>query len=73
MKREVLSGTGTPTPMAHYCQGVLAGETVYAAGQIASDYQTGVAAEAREQRARAPSEAGGCERTRVAAEADKLA
>src|SRR5205807_9310437 len=32
----------TPTPMAHYCQGVLAGETMYAAGQIASDYRTGV-------------------------------
>src|SRR5919205_949569 len=48
MKREVLSGSGTPTPMAHYCQGVLAGETLYAAGQIASDYKTGVPPEARQ-------------------------
>jgi len=48
MKREVIKGAVTPTPMAHYCQGVLAGETVYAAGQIASDYRTGVPPEARQ-------------------------
>ncbi|HYL23012.1 MAG TPA: RidA family protein, partial [Burkholderiales bacterium] len=48
MKREVLSGPGTPPPMAHYSQGVLVGETVYAAGQIASDYETGVAPAARQ-------------------------
>jgi reactive intermediate/imine deaminase len=48
MKREVLTGSGTPTPMAHYCQGILAGQTVYAAGQIASDYKTGVPPEARQ-------------------------
>jgi reactive intermediate/imine deaminase len=48
MKREVLAGSGTPTPMAHYCQGILAGPTVYAAGQIASDYKTGVPPEARQ-------------------------
>src|SRR3954447_13337058 len=46
MKREVITTPGAPTPMAHYCQGVLAGDTVYAAGQIASDYKTGVAPEA---------------------------
>jgi reactive intermediate/imine deaminase len=40
--RRVITGAGTPTPMAHYCQGVLASETMYAAGQIASDYRTGV-------------------------------
>src|SRR5437773_5524538 len=40
--RRVITGAGTPTPMAHYCQGVLAGETMYAAGQIASDHRTGV-------------------------------
>ena len=34
--------------MAHYCQGVLAGDTVYAAGQIASDYKTGVPPQARQ-------------------------
>ena len=45
--RRVITGVTTPTPMAHYCQGVLAGATLYAAGQIASDYRTGVPAEAR--------------------------
>ena len=48
MKRQVITGEGTPTPMAHYCQGVLAGDTLYAAGQIASDYKTGVPPEARQ-------------------------
>ena len=48
MQREVLKGSGTPAPMAHYCQGVRAGDTVYAAGQIASDYQTGVPPQARQ-------------------------
>jgi reactive intermediate/imine deaminase len=48
VKREVVSGKSTPTPMAHYCQGILAGETLYAAGQIASDYETGVPPEARQ-------------------------
>jgi reactive intermediate/imine deaminase len=51
MKREVIKGSGTPAPMAHYCEGVLAGETVYAAGQIASDYKTGVPPEARQDAA----------------------
>jgi reactive intermediate/imine deaminase len=48
MKREILKGAATPTPMAHYCQGVLAGDTVYAAGQIASDYKSGVPPDARQ-------------------------
>ena len=48
MKREVLSGSRAPAPMAHYCQGVRVGDTVYAAGQIASDYKTGVPPEARQ-------------------------
>ena len=48
MKREVIKGSGTPAPMAHYCEGVLAGETLYAAGQIASDYRAGVPPEARQ-------------------------
>jgi len=48
MKREVIVTPGAPAPMAHYCQGVLAGDTLYAAGQIASDYKTGVAPEARQ-------------------------
>jgi len=48
MKHEIIQTPGAPTPMAHYCQGVLAGDTLYAAGQIASDYKTGVAPEARQ-------------------------
>jgi len=48
MKRDVITSPGAPAPMAHYCQGVLAGDTLYAAGQIASDYKTGVAPEARQ-------------------------
>ncbi len=48
MKRDVIKAAGAPAPMAHYCQGVVAGDTVYAAGQIASDYRTGVPAEARQ-------------------------
>ena len=48
MEREVITTRGAPAPMAHYCQGVVAGDTVYAAGQIASDYKTGVAPEARQ-------------------------
>ncbi len=51
MKLERLTGAGTPTPMAHYCQGILAGDIVYAAGQIASDYKTGVPPEARQDAA----------------------
>src|SRR5689334_16945990 len=47
VERRVITGASTPTPMAHYCQGVLAGDTLYAAGQIASDYRTGVPPEAR--------------------------
>src|SRR5437762_566204 len=46
--RKVITGAKTPAPMAHYCQGILAGETLYAAGQIASDYKTGVPPEARQ-------------------------
>jgi reactive intermediate/imine deaminase len=45
--RSIIMTASAPTPMAHYCQGVVAGDTVYAAGQIASDYATGVAPEAR--------------------------
>jgi reactive intermediate/imine deaminase len=48
LERRVISGSSTPTPMAHYCQGVLVGGTLYAAGQIASDYKTGVPPQARQ-------------------------
>ncbi len=51
IQRNVITGKNTPTPMAHYCQGILAGETLYAAGQIASDYKTGVPPEARQDAA----------------------
>jgi len=46
--KKVITGKSTPSPMAHYCQGILAGETLYAAGQIASDYKAGVPPEARQ-------------------------
>jgi hypothetical protein len=29
MKREVVKASGAPTPMAHYCQGVLAGDVLF--------------------------------------------
>ncbi|MFI5020802.1 MAG: RidA family protein [Alphaproteobacteria bacterium] len=45
--RKVIATKTAPTPLAHYCQGIVVGDTVYAAGQIASDYKTGVAPEAR--------------------------
>ena len=46
-KNRVVKAPDAPSPLAHYCQGVVAGDTVYAAGQIASDYRTGVPPEAR--------------------------
>ena len=48
MKREIVTAKDAPAPLAHYCHGVLAGDTLYAAGQIASDYKTGVPPEARQ-------------------------
>jgi reactive intermediate/imine deaminase len=36
-----------PHPLAHYSEAVVAGPWVFAAGQIASDYRTGVPAQAR--------------------------
>ena len=36
-----------PTPLAFYSPGVIVGDVVYLAGQIASDYRTGVPPEAR--------------------------
>jgi reactive intermediate/imine deaminase len=50
-KKQVITGKSTPTPMAHYCQGIMVGDTLYAAGQIASDYKTGVPPEARQDAA----------------------
>ena len=51
IKKQVVTGAKTPAPMAHYCQGILASDTLYAAGQIASDYKTGVPPEARQDSA----------------------
>jgi len=48
MKREIIKSDKAPAPMAHYCQGVVAGDTVYAAGQIASDYKTGIPPQAKQ-------------------------
>jgi enamine deaminase RidA (YjgF/YER057c/UK114 family) len=42
---ERLTSDRVPTPMAHYSQGVRVGDLIFLAGQIASDYRTGVPAE----------------------------
>ncbi len=47
MDRQVIVESGAPRPLAHYCEGVVVGDHIYAAGQIASDYRTGIPAEAR--------------------------
>jgi reactive intermediate/imine deaminase len=44
--REVVTSSA-PKPLANYSEGFVVGDTVFAAGQIASDYQTGVPPEAR--------------------------
>jgi len=44
-KIETLHSDRVPTPMAHYTQGVRVGDLIFLAGQIASDYKTGVPAE----------------------------
>ena len=41
--------SSAPRPLAHYNECFTVGPWVFAAGQIASDYQTGVAPEARKQ------------------------
>ena len=38
-----------PRPLAHYSEGFVLGDRVFAAGQIASDYKTGVPEEARKK------------------------
>jgi reactive intermediate/imine deaminase len=42
---ERLTSERVPTPMAHYSQGARVGDLIFLAGQIASDYRTGVPAE----------------------------
>lgn len=44
-KPEQLRSERIPTPMAHYSQGSRVGDLIFLAGQIASDYRTGVPAE----------------------------
>jgi len=46
--RKVIATADSPTPQAHYSQALLAGETLYLAGQLASHPETGMAAEARQ-------------------------
>ena len=46
LKHEVVK-SAAPRPLAHYNEGFTVGSRVFAAGQIASDYRTGVPPEAR--------------------------
>ena len=39
--------SGAPRPLANYSEAFVAGDLVFAAGQLASDFETGVPAEAR--------------------------
>jgi reactive intermediate/imine deaminase len=48
LKHEVIK-SGAPRPIANYSEAFTLGEFVFAAGQIASDYKTGVPAEARKR------------------------
>jgi enamine deaminase RidA (YjgF/YER057c/UK114 family) len=48
-KHEVVK-SAAPRPLAHYSEGFTFGSHVFAAGQIASDYRTGVPPEARKQK-----------------------
>lgn len=47
MDVETLRSGSAPTPLANYSQGAAYGDVVFLAGQIASDYRTGVPPEAR--------------------------
>jgi enamine deaminase RidA (YjgF/YER057c/UK114 family) len=46
-KMQQISVSDIPRPLAHYTPATRVGDVVFAAGQIASDYKTGVPAEAR--------------------------
>ena len=46
LKHEVIK-SGAPRPLANYSEAFTIGDFVFAAGQIASDYKTGVPSEAR--------------------------
>ena len=45
-KREAITSSN-PQPLAHYAEAIRAGDLIFAAGQLASDFTTGVAPEAR--------------------------
>jgi len=49
LKHEVIK-SGGPRPLANYSEAFTLGDFVFAAGQIASDYKTGVPSEARKHR-----------------------
>jgi reactive intermediate/imine deaminase len=46
-KHEVISNTGNPRPLANYSEAVTVGDYVFAAGQLATDFATGIPKEAR--------------------------
>jgi reactive intermediate/imine deaminase len=50
LAREVIA-SGIPTPLANYSEAFAVGDFVFAAGQLASDFKTGVPAEARRHEA----------------------
>jgi len=43
----VVADTGNPRPLANYSEAVTVGDFVFAAGQLATDFKTGVPKEAR--------------------------
>ena len=47
MPRQNINVPDIPKPLAHYTPAARAGHLVFAAGQIASDYKTGIPGEAR--------------------------
>ena len=47
MARQHIGVPDIPKPLAHYTPAVRVGDLVFAAGQLASDFRTGVPAEAR--------------------------
>jgi reactive intermediate/imine deaminase len=46
LERQIIA-SGNPKPLANYSEGFVIGDFVFAAGQLASDFKTGVPAEAR--------------------------
>jgi reactive intermediate/imine deaminase len=49
VEHKVLSSPANPKPLANYSEAFVMGDYVFAAGQIASDYKTGVPPEARKK------------------------